>query len=150
MINPRLRILLVDEKHSRRLGIEKNLASLGYSCVAPFASQRDLLQVIDYALNDFDLLIINESTLRGAGQKSEYAIRNCPYIKNFLIYQCNELHFVAPANVSSASSCFVFPYLPDRGVIRNVLNFVDGGNAHAPQVMRPAVAALFAATDVVA
>ncbi|CRL51635.1 hypothetical protein PSHI_48280 [Pseudomonas sp. URMO17WK12:I11] len=130
MVNPRLRILLVDEKHSRRLGIEKNLASLGYSCVAPFSSQRELLQVIDYAFNYFDLLIINDSTLRGSGQESEYAIRNCPYIKNFLIYQNNELHFIVPTSVSPTSSCFVLPYLPDRGTISKIINFVDRGVVH--------------------
>lgn len=35
MANPWLRIFLVDEDHSTRMNIEKNLASLGYHRVAP-------------------------------------------------------------------------------------------------------------------
>ncbi|UST72278.1 histidine kinase [Pseudomonas siliginis] len=149
MINPRLRILLIDEKHSRRLSIEKILASLGYSCVAPLSSLDELLQVIDYAFNDFDLLIINEASLKGAKQESEYAIRNCRYIKNFLIYQCNELNLIDTANISPVSSCFVLPCLPDRGVIRNILNLVDRGSVHSPAVTHTTPETLLAAPNVV-
>lgn len=45
MAKPRLRILLVDEEHSRRMNIEKNLAGLGHSRVAPLCSLRELLAI---------------------------------------------------------------------------------------------------------
>jgi hypothetical protein len=50
MANPWLRILLVDEDHSTRMNIEKNLASLGYHRFAPLSSLHDLLMIIDSTL----------------------------------------------------------------------------------------------------
>jgi hypothetical protein len=68
MVNPKLRILLVDEEHSRLVIIEKHLSGLGYSRVAPLTSLRELLVILDNALSPFDLLIIHQAVLDNAGK----------------------------------------------------------------------------------
>jgi hypothetical protein len=68
MVNPKLRILLVDEEHSRLVSIEENLSGLGYSRVAPLTSLRELLVILDNALSPFDLLIIHQAVLDNAGK----------------------------------------------------------------------------------
>lgn len=125
MADPRLRILLVDEEHSRRMNIEKNLAGLGYSRVAPLASLRELLSVIDNALHTFDLLVINQPLLSGAGPISEQWVRNCPDIRHLLVYQEADLQFFLAGNSANSSMNFSLSCLPDQQSIRQVMSFVD-------------------------
>lgn len=125
MANPRLRILLVDEDDSRRMNIEKNLAGLGYSRVAPLASLRELLIVMDNALLPFDLLIIHEAVLGYAGRVLEQSVRECPVIKHLLVYQGNYLHVLSSVESSPSALSFSLPCPPDQASIKHVMSVVD-------------------------
>ncbi|MGY2339446.1 histidine kinase [Pseudomonas sp. SDO5532_S415] len=125
MANPWLRILLVDEDHSTRMNIEKNLASLGYHRVAPLSSLHELLVIIDSALCTFDLLIINEAVLKRAGPILDQGIRGYPDIRHSLIYQDASLHFSPFVDCSMSAMNFTLSGPPDRASINQVMNFID-------------------------
>lgn len=124
MTNPRLRILLVDEEHSRRMNIEKNLAGLGYSRVAPLSSLRELLVVIDNALSCFDLLIVNEVMFNGVDALFEERVRGCPRIKHLLVYRGAEVQLSA-VDSSLSSIHFSLSCPPDRTSIKHVMDVVE-------------------------
>lgn len=125
MADPRLRILLLDAIHFRRMGIEKSLSALGYSRVAPLASLRELLVVMDNALCVFDLLIINASVLSHAGAVIEHSIRNCPAIKHLLVYQDSERLALPATESSTVVTVFTLPYPPDPESIRRIMGLID-------------------------
>lgn len=125
MANPWLRILLVDEDHSTRMNIEKNLASLGYHRVAPLSSLRELLTIIDSALCTFDLLIINEAILKRAGPILDQGIRGYPDIRHSLIYQRASLHFSPFVDYSTSAMNFTLSGPPDRDAISQIMAFID-------------------------
>lgn len=125
MANPRLRILLVDEEHSRRMKIEKTLAGLGYSRVAPLSSMRELLVVLDNTLSRFDLLVINEAVLSSAGMMLEQRVRGCSEIMNLLVYKRGNLPLSPVSNAPVLSLNFSLSCLPDRESIQQVMKIVD-------------------------
>lgn len=128
MVNPKLRVLLVDEEQSRLVSIEKNLSGLGYSRVAPLTSFRDLLVILDNALCPFDLLIIHQVVLENAGEVLEQLVRSSPVIKHLLVYQGNTLQVLS--TVESSSMRFALPGPPDRESIKQVMGFIDKVELH--------------------
>lgn len=128
MANPRFRILLVEQEPSRRMNIEKNLAGLGYSRVAPLASMRELLSVIENTSSGFDLLVINEAVLRGAGAAFEHTVRSCPDIKNLLVYKGGNLELLSATHSPVSPMSFSLSCPPDQESIREVMSFVDKVN----------------------
>lgn len=125
MANPWLRILLVDDDHSRRMNIEKNLASLGYHRVAPLSSLHDLLVIIDSELGTFDLLIINEALLSGAGSVLAQGRGGYPDIRHSLIYRSDHLNGSPGVEFSLSAMNFTLPGTPDREAIRQVMGLID-------------------------
>ncbi|MBK5408861.1 histidine kinase [Pseudomonas sp. TH34] len=130
MANPKLRILLVDEEHSRLLSIEKNLSGLGYSRVAPLTSLRDLLAILDNALSTFDLLIIHQAVLDNAGEVLEHSVRSSSAIKHLLVYQGNTLQVLSSVEFSPSPMRLSLPCPPDRESIRQVMGFIDSVDSH--------------------
>lgn len=130
MVNPKLRILLVDEEHSRLLSIEKNLSVLGYSRVAPLTSLRELLVILDNALYPFDLLIIHQAVLDSAGEVLEHSVRSSPAIKHLLVYQGSTLQVLSSAELSPSPMRLSLPCPPDRESIRQVMGFIDRAELH--------------------
>ncbi|MDB6047355.1 MAG: hypothetical protein JWR17_101 [Pseudomonas sp.] len=125
MANPRLRILLVDEEHSRRLSIEKHLAGLGYHRVAPLVSLRELLIILSCESYHFDLVVINESVLSGGGAALELAVRGSPDIKNLLVYQSGKVELPSSIRTSVSAMNFSMSCPPDKEAIRQVMSVID-------------------------
>ena len=66
MINKALRILIADEQHFHRMKTERLFNQLGYYRVAPVQSLVEMLTLIEYAWEPFDLVVINASLADGA------------------------------------------------------------------------------------
>jgi hypothetical protein len=131
MTNPRLRILLVDEEHSRRLSIEKHLAGLGYNRVAPLVSLRELLIIISCGSYHFDLVVINESVLSGGGAALELAVRGSPDIKNLLVYQSIDVQVSSSIRTSVPAMNFSMSCPPDKEALRQVMSVIDRAEVRA-------------------
>ena len=125
MINPRLRIVLVDTDHSRRLSIEKNLGQLGYYRVVPISSLHELTALMDNAIDVFDLLVINEDVVRVAGIGLEKILHDYSCIRHSLTYKSAELH-VLPGTQSLFPLCRFFASgVPDQPVLAQVMSRLE-------------------------
>lgn len=125
MINPRLRIVLVDTDHSRRLSIEKNLGQLGYYRVIPVSSLHELMALMDNAIGVFDLLVINEDVVCVAGIRLENILRDYSCIRHSLIYKSVELHVFPGTYGMFPSSRFFASGVPDQPVLAQVMNRIE-------------------------
>ncbi|MFS2067619.1 response regulator [Pseudomonas sp. CT11-2] len=66
MTNKALRILIADEQHFHRLKTERLFNQLGYYRVAPVHSLADMLNLVEYGCEPFDLVVVNASLADGA------------------------------------------------------------------------------------
>ncbi|MGZ7456762.1 response regulator [Pseudomonas sp. Ma2-10] len=65
MSNKALRILIADEQHFHRMKIERMLNQLGYFRIAPVHSVEELLTLVEYGNEPFDLVMISTSLTVG-------------------------------------------------------------------------------------
>lgn len=61
MPNKALRILIADEQHFQRMRIERLFNRLDYYRVAPVRDLAELLTLVEYGSEPFDLVVINAS-----------------------------------------------------------------------------------------
>ncbi|UVM52362.1 response regulator [Pseudomonas sp. B21-015] len=66
MPNKALRILIADEQHFHRMKTERLFNQLGYHRVAPVQSLVEMLTLVEYGCEPFDLVLINASLAGGA------------------------------------------------------------------------------------
>lgn len=97
MPNKSLRILIADEQHFNRLRIERCFNQLGYYAVAPVQSLEELLILVEYASEPFDLLLVNAALAGGKLDLLDFCVDN-RQLEHVLIYdgQQARLPEVAP------------------------------------------------------
>jgi CheY-like chemotaxis protein len=66
MTNKALRILIADEQHFHRMKTERLFNQLGYYRVAPVQNLADMLNLVEYGCEPFDLVVVNASLAGGA------------------------------------------------------------------------------------
>ncbi|WP_454835750.1 response regulator [Pseudomonas lini] len=66
MTNKTLRILIADEQHFHRMKTERLFNQLDYYRVAPVQSLAEMLTLVEYGCEPFDLVVINVSLAGGA------------------------------------------------------------------------------------
>ncbi|WP_137807822.1 response regulator [Pseudomonas sp. G(2018)] len=85
MSNKSLRILIADEQHFHRLRIERWFNQLGYYGVAPVQSLEELLILVEYASEAFDLLVVNAALADGKLDLLDFCLDN-RQLERVLIY----------------------------------------------------------------
>lgn len=139
MVNPKLRILLVDDEPGRLQNIEKNLSALGYNRVAPLTSFRELLAVVDNALSPFDLLIIHQNILDKAGEVLEQSVRTTCAIKHLLVYQGDAEHVLCAVESRPSAMRFTLPCMPNNESIKHVMGHIDNAKYNEVHIKKSAV-----------
>lgn len=66
MPNKALRILIADEQHFHRMKVERLFNQLDYYRVAPAQDLEELLTLVEYGCEPFDLVVINAALASGA------------------------------------------------------------------------------------
>lgn len=90
MPNKALRILIADEQHFHRMKIERGLNQLGYYRIAPVHSLVELLSVVEYGCEPFDLVIFNASLTAGTGLDPLAFCLDNLQIRHALIYDAGQ------------------------------------------------------------
>lgn len=90
MPNKALRILIADEQHFHRMKIERGLNQLGYYRIAPVHSLAELLTVVEYGCEAFDLLIFNAGLTMGTGLDPLAFCQDNLQIRHALIYDAGQ------------------------------------------------------------
>ncbi|MGE8067525.1 response regulator [Pseudomonas sp. NPDC089569] len=71
-----LRILIADEQHFNRLTIERCFNRFGCYRVAPVQNLEELLTLVEYACESFDLLVINAALAHGKLDLRDFCLDN--------------------------------------------------------------------------
>ena len=85
MSNKALRILIADPQHFHRMKIERLFNALGYYRVAPVQNLGELLTLVDYGCEPFDVLVINAELAAGSLDLLGFLLDN-PQVRHALIY----------------------------------------------------------------
>jgi len=123
MSNRALRILIADDQHFRRMQIERALNQLNYYRVAPLHRLEELLTLVEYSCESFDLLIINANlAVRSDFDLLAFCLDH-PHIEQALIYGTQHL---AATSGSRRCKVHVSPAeWPDSAAIKRLMLWVD-------------------------
>ncbi|WP_223487991.1 response regulator [Pseudomonas sp. A-RE-19] len=119
MPNKALRILIVDEQHFHRMKTERLFNQLGYYRVAPVHSLAQMLTLIEYGYEPFDLVVINASLAGGAFDLPGFFLDN-GQVNHTLIYDGQQARL---------------PLTPAAGIERTVQQKVQVSHAALPDLL---------------
>lgn len=85
MINKALRILIADPQHFHRMKIERLFNHLDYYRVAPVQDLAELLTLVDYGCDPFDVVVINAELAAGRLDLLGFFLGNAQ-VRHALIY----------------------------------------------------------------
>lgn len=124
MPNKALRILIADEQHFHRMKVERLLNQLGYFRVAPAHSLEELLTLVEYGGEPFDLVVINASLGGGALDLLAFLLDNAQ-VQHALIYN-GEYANLPPIPACTRQKVQVnHGALPDLTTLARLMTFID-------------------------
>ncbi|WP_051414867.1 response regulator [Pseudomonas sp. QTF5] len=124
MSNKSLRILIADEQHFNRLRIERWFNQLGYYRVAPVQSLEELLTLVEYGREPFDLLVIDAALAGGDLDLVGYCLDN-RQLERVLIYDGQQA-WLPPLPAGGQQKIQIsHVLLPDLASIQRLMAFVD-------------------------
>lgn len=131
MSNRALRILIADHQHFHRMQIERTLNQLNYYRVVPVHRLEELLTLVDYAGEPFDLLIINGALALHSGFDLLAFCLDHPQLHQVLIYGSG--CFPPFSSQRHERVRVIRAELPDRDAIRQLMFSIDPpGNRLSP------------------
>lgn len=98
MTDKTFRILIADPQHFHRMKIERMFNGLDYYRIAPVQSLAELITLVDYGSQPFDVLVINAELAAGIADLRGFLFDH-PQIRRALVYG-------EPANSSGVSRDF--------------------------------------------
>lgn len=130
MPNKALRILIADTQHTHRIVLERLFNQQGYFRVVPVSNLQELLTLVEYGSEPFDLIVINAELAGGALDLHDFVIYN-PQVRHGMIYNTQPAS-QSPVPVARRSSMHLSQVpLPDLAALRCLMARVD------PQVHEP-------------
>ena len=124
MTNKALRILIADEQHFQRMKIERLFNQLGYYRVAPVQQLEELLTLVEYGCEPFDLVVINAAMAAGSLDLRGFLLDNSE-VRNALVFNDTLAQF-APMSISGQKTIQVSTaVLPDLKGIQRLMSTVD-------------------------
>lgn len=114
------RILIADEQHFNRLRIERSFNQLGYFGVAPVQSLEELLILVEYASEPFDLLLVNAALAGGTLDLLDFCLDN-GHLKRALIYNGLQAQLPAIPTEKPRKVQMSHAALPDSAMIEGLM-----------------------------
>jgi hypothetical protein len=137
-----LRILIADEQHFNCLRIERCFNQLGYFRVAPVHCLEELLTLVDFASEPFDLLVVNAALGGGKLDVLDFCLDN-RQLERVLIYDGRAAQLPGIAAGEQRKVQISHALLPDLAAIQRLM---DRGSlravrrhCHFCQVVRPGI-----------
>jgi hypothetical protein len=125
MINKSLRILIADPQHFYRMKTERLFNHLGYYRIAPAQSLVELLTLVEYGCEPFDVVVINAELAGGSLDLSGFFMNN-PNVRHALIYNESSAPLEATPGFAQENLQISHAALPNAAVIEQLMAFVDG------------------------
>ncbi|WLH37548.1 chemotaxis protein CheY [Pseudomonas sp. FP2196] len=124
MINKALRILIADPQHFHRMKIERLFNGLDYYRVAPVQSLVELLTLVDYGCEPFDVVVINAELAAGSLDLPEFFLDN-PQVHHALIYNEPSAPLQVVSGFAQENVQISHAALPNAQAIRHLMSIVD-------------------------
>lgn len=124
MINKALRILIADPQHFHRLKIERLFNDLDYYRVAPVQNLAELLTLVDYGCEPFDVVITNANLAKGSLDLLGFFLDN-PQVRHALIYNEPSAPLQMAAGFAQENVQISHVELPNAQTIRHLMVLVD-------------------------
>ncbi|WP_263219188.1 ANTAR domain-containing protein [Pseudomonas atacamensis] len=124
MSNKALRILIADPQHFHRMKIERLFNALGYYRVAPVQTLGELLTLVDYGCEPFDVLVINAELAAGSLDLLGFLLDN-PQVRHALIYNEQSAPLQALAGFAEENAQISPTPLPNLQLIGQVMARVE-------------------------
>lgn len=139
MINKTLRILIADPQHFHRMKIERLFNGLEYFRVAPVQSLLELLTLVDYGCEPFDVVVINAELAAGSLDLPGFFLNN-PQVRHALIYNEPSAPAPTPAGFAQENLQISPVALPNAAAIKHLMARVDVDPVCAANAWNPAPA----------
>lgn len=123
MPNKALRILIADEQHFHRMKIERLFNAFDYHRIAPAQNLKELLTLVEYGCEPFDLVVINASMANGVLDLPGFLLNN-PQVHHALVYNGDQVQ-LPPRAMTTQSLQVSHAALPDLEVIGRLMTTVD-------------------------
>ncbi|EJN31488.1 hypothetical protein PMI35_01336 [Pseudomonas sp. GM78] len=119
-----LRILIADNQHFNRMKIERLFNQLDYFRVAPVQSLEELLNLVEYGCEPFDLLVINAGLAQGKLNLLDFCLDN-EQLAHALIFdgQRAQLPIIAASERHKVQVSHAL--LPDLATIQRLMAIID-------------------------
>ncbi|MBV4487227.1 chemotaxis protein CheY [Pseudomonas sp. SWRI153] len=124
MTNKALRILIADPQHFHRMKIERLFNGLDYYRVAPVQDLAELLTLVDYGCEPFDVLLINAELAAGALDLLSFLLDN-PQVRHALIYNEPMAPLQAVTGFAQENVQISHTPLPGLQAVRQLMALVD-------------------------
>ena len=124
MSNKALRILIADPQHFHRMKIERLFNALGYYRVAPVQTLGELLTLVDYGCEPFDVLVINAELAAGSLDLLGFLLDN-PQVRHALIYNEPSAPLLTVAGFAQENAQISPTPLPNLQLIGQVMARVE-------------------------
>ncbi|MEB0047017.1 MULTISPECIES: response regulator [unclassified Pseudomonas] len=124
MSNKALRILIADEQHFHRMKIERLFNQLDYYRVAPVQNVEELLNLVEYGLEPFDLVVINAALAAGAFDLLGFFLDN-PQVRHALIYQGESIQLPPIPACREQKVQVSHGLMPDFRTIERLMAIID-------------------------
>jgi DNA-binding NarL/FixJ family response regulator len=124
MPNKALRILIADDQHFHRMKVERLFNQLDYYRVAPVQNLEELLTLVEYGCEPFDLVLINAALACGALDLLGF-FGNNPQVHHALIYNGGQAQ-LPPIPACTQQKIQVSQIgLPDLSTLERLMAIID-------------------------
>lgn len=130
MVNKSLRILIADPQHFHRMKTERLFNHMGYYRVAPVQSLVELLTLVEYGCEPFDVVVINAELAAGSLDLSGFFMNN-PNVRHALVYNESSAPLEATPGFAQENLQISHAALPNAGAIEQLMALVDGPDSCA-------------------
>jgi len=124
MINKALRILIADPQHFHRMKIERLFNGLNYYRIAPVQNLTELLTLVDYGCEPFDVVVINAELAAGSLDLLGFFLDN-PQVRQALIYNEGTAPLQSASGFAQENVQVSHLALPSKQSISQLMALVD-------------------------
>jgi hypothetical protein len=119
-----LRILIADTQHFHRMRIERLFNQLGYFRVAPVQGVEELLSLMEYSSEPFDLVVVNGALANGRLNLFDFFVDN-PQARHAFIFDGRQAQLPPMAGNVRHNVKVSHAALPDLASIAQLMATVD-------------------------
>ncbi|AVU76283.1 chemotaxis protein CheY [Pseudomonas rhizophila] len=133
MPNKALRIMIADTQHAHRMRLEHLFNQQGYFRIAPVSGLQELLTLVEYGSEPFDLVVVNAGLANGALNLHDFILDN-PQLRHAMIYNTPQVGLSSAAVARRPGMHLSTAQLPDLASLASLMERID---PQASELTRP-------------